>query len=61
MSETVVQVERVVIGSDGEVYRSPAAKRLIEHRKATGQPVWARFGIAPVRPPQPTIEGDVEG
>lgn len=53
MSDKVVQVEQVVIGSDGTVYRSESVKRRLAYQKSVGNPVWSRLAIAKVEPKEP--------
>lgn len=50
----MVKVERVVIGTDGVVYRAPAAQRWLANQKAAGRSVKARLGIAKATGATPT-------
>jgi hypothetical protein len=54
MTATVVKVEQVVVGADGEIYRCEGAKRRLAYQRAVGNPVFSRLSIAPLpTPPHP--------
>jgi hypothetical protein len=56
----IIEVEQVVIGSDGTVYRSENVKRRLAYQKSVGNKVWSRLAIAPKLPKAPT-PNDQEG
>lgn len=59
MSETVIPVEQVVVGPNGDVHRFPSAKRRVAYQASIGRKPRARLGIARVVPkPLPDEDGD---